>query len=355
MDMITYFIQQSFSYIGPFFILLGLLIFVHEWGHFIVAKWCGVRVEVFSLGFGKKIFQFQWGDTIYCISLIPLGGYVKMFGDDPRAEISKEEKSVSFSHKGVWQRIAIVLAGPLMNFILAVVLFAGMAMIGEKVPSPVLGDISVDSKAYNVGFRSGDRIDRINNTPIYTWKEVDDIIKGHPGDSLVFKVQNSQVGDRSFKATPLLVDNDQVLSWREKVGGFDGLSPLAIPPLVGVPDSDSVAAQAGLKSLDTITKINGREIRYWRNLGRELFAAKNKDLVLTVNTEEETREVVVRDWKPSSVDLATFELGVEKAELYFSKVVKGSPAEKAGLKRGDKVVSIHNQPIHGVGRCSREG
>ena len=101
--------------IVPFVTLLGILIFVHELGHFLVALWCGVKVEVFSLGFGKKIFSFKRGDTTYCLSIIPLGGYVKMFGEQPGEQIPESEKSLSFTHKSVWQRIAIVLAGPLMN------------------------------------------------------------------------------------------------------------------------------------------------------------------------------------------------------------------------------------------------
>ena len=120
MDFILNSINSLFNYAVPFVVLLGILIFVHEFGHFIVARFCGVRVEVFSLGFGKKIFQYKRGDTNYCVSIIPLGGYVKMFGDQPGAEVSEEDKKFSFTHKTVWQRISIVLAGPLMNFFFAI-------------------------------------------------------------------------------------------------------------------------------------------------------------------------------------------------------------------------------------------
>jgi regulator of sigma E protease len=123
MDFILGYLHQGFDFIVPFVVLLGLLIFVHEMGHFAVAKWCGVRVEVFSLGFGKKIFSFKRGDTTYALSLVPLGGYVKMFGDEIGADISEEQKKHSFLHKPVWQRIAVVVAGPAMNFIWAVFVF----------------------------------------------------------------------------------------------------------------------------------------------------------------------------------------------------------------------------------------
>ena len=123
MDFILGYLHQGFDFVVPFVVLLGLLIFVHEMGHFAVAKWCGVRVEVFSLGFGKKIFSFKRGDTTYALSLVPLGGYVKMFGDEIGADISEEQKKHSFLHKPVWQRIAVVVAGPAMNFIWAVFVF----------------------------------------------------------------------------------------------------------------------------------------------------------------------------------------------------------------------------------------
>ena len=110
MEFITELLSKVASGIGPFFLLLGLLIFVHELGHYLVAVYFGVRVETFSLGFGKKIFSYKRGDTTYCLSIIPLGGYVKMYGDDPTANIPEEQKKYSFLHKPVWPRIAIVLA-----------------------------------------------------------------------------------------------------------------------------------------------------------------------------------------------------------------------------------------------------
>ena len=352
MDFITHFIQQGFSYLGPFFILLGLLIFVHEFGHFLIAKYCGVRVEIFSLGFGKKILQLKRGDTNYCISLIPLGGYVKMFGDDPNAEISEKEKQFSFLHKKVGQRIAIVLAGPLMNLIFAAVLFTGIAMIGQQVPAPILGDITSDSKAFAAGFRSGDQINSINETAVNTWNEIKKIIQQHPGDTLTFKIQNPRTGVREFEATPSLITNDDIFSWTKKVGGFEGLSTLSKAPLVGVPNSHSLAAKAGLQSLDLITKINEQEISYWRELEYQLFteARKNKDIVLTVKSyvdgeDSEPREVLVKDWNPTSIDSAASELGLETTELYLLKIIEDSPAEQAGLQRGDKVISLRRKPV----------
>ncbi len=117
-------LNMIYSNIVPFTLLLGILVFVHELGHFLIARACGVRVEVFSIGFGKKILSYKKGDTTYCLALIPLGGYVKMFGEHTAEHVKPEEEKVSFTHKTVWQRIAIVLAGPLMNFFFAILVFS---------------------------------------------------------------------------------------------------------------------------------------------------------------------------------------------------------------------------------------
>ena len=134
-----------------------------------MAKYYGVRVEVFSLGFGKKIFQFKKGATTYCVSIVPLGGYVKMYGDDFN-NIPEENKDEAFLLKPVFQRIMIVLAGPVMNVLFAGFLFMLIPILGESLIQPRVGDIEKDSKAYLHGFRSGDKILSINDKQITTLK-----------------------------------------------------------------------------------------------------------------------------------------------------------------------------------------
>ena len=155
MDILSSAFSGILSGFIPFVLLLGILVFVHELGHFAVAKFFGVRVETFSIGIGKKLFQFKRGDTVYALSLIPLGGYVKMFGDDPSKEIPVEEQKVSFLHQPVWPRIAIVAAGPLINFFFAVLVFMAIAYIGEEQAGTVLGDISKHTAAYEAGISLG--------------------------------------------------------------------------------------------------------------------------------------------------------------------------------------------------------
>jgi regulator of sigma E protease len=140
--------------IGIFIIFLCPLVFFHELGHFLFARFFGVRVQVFSIGFGPKIFKLVKNGTEYAISLIPLGGYVKMFGDDPFSsdEIPEEERKYAFTHKGKWARFWIVFGGPLANFIMAFCIFYLLLLSGEKVPEARFGFVSDQSVFINMGF-----------------------------------------------------------------------------------------------------------------------------------------------------------------------------------------------------------
>lgn len=346
-------LQSLFSSIGPFFILLGLLIFVHELGHFLVAKFFNVRVEVFSLGFGKKIFQFVRGETTYCISLIPLGGYVKMYGDDPSMEVPEDQKSRSFLHKPVGQRIAIVLAGPLMNFFFAVFLFFVIAQVGDSVPGGQIGDIAADTQAFNAGFRSGDTILAINDKPVKLWSEIKNTIDDSAGQVLRFQIQR---GNEKLEITaqPEQVANDVVLSSKPKVGRIQGLTIEAQSALIGISDPKSPAYASGLRSLDLIEKINGRDVLYMRDLQTVVREEMQKSPQLKIEVRSYTSDKnqpqrtvdfnVATNIKPTSPTLLK-DLGIEASNLYLLRIKKDSPAEKAGLKIGDKILSLAGEPV----------
>jgi len=159
-------------------VVLGLLIFVHELGHFLVAKWAGVTVLRFSLGFGPRLFGYKRGDTDYCLSLIPLGGYVKMLGEEPGEEVDEGQRATSFSSQPVSKRIAIVLAGPFSNFLLAIVIFALIyALSGIPQLTPEIGSVSADSPAEQAGLRVGDKVASINGITIGDWEELSKLIE----------------------------------------------------------------------------------------------------------------------------------------------------------------------------------
>lgn len=187
-------------------LVLGVLIFVHELGHFLVAKRSGVTVLRFSLGFGPKVAGITRGKTEYRLSAIPLGGYVKMLGEDAEEEekLSPEELAGSFSEQRVYKRLAIVFAGPLSNFIFAIVVFALMfTFSGLRELAPVIGSVNAGSPAQIAGLKSGDAIVAIDGKPIETWDDLSESIEDHGARPLNFLVKR---GDSriAFTITPAI-------------------------------------------------------------------------------------------------------------------------------------------------------
>jgi regulator of sigma E protease len=167
-------------------ILLGVLIFAHEIGHFLAAKYCGVKVLKFSLGFGPRLVGRKWGETEYLISWFPLGGYVKLLGESETESLSDEEKTQSFSEQSVWRRIIIVLAGPLFNFLLAVLIFTFVYMYGIPVLTPRIGETQTGSPAASAGVIAGDIVKEINGKRIQKWDDLSDAVEKSNGTKLRF-------------------------------------------------------------------------------------------------------------------------------------------------------------------------
>jgi len=170
-------------------ILLGVLIFFHEFGHFLAARFSGVGVVKFSLGFGPKIVGKKIGKTEYVLSLIPLGGYVKLLGEDGNEKLSAEDEKMSFTKKSVWKRMMIIFAGPFFNFLLAVLIYAFIYMYGVPALSNVVGEVQKKSAALEAGIKNGDRIISINGSKITYWEEIKPIIAQSKGQALEFVVE----------------------------------------------------------------------------------------------------------------------------------------------------------------------
>jgi len=170
-------------------LLFGFLIFIHELGHFLAAKLSGVKVLKFSIGFGPKIIGKQIGETEYLLSAIPLGGYVKMYGEDVQDEIVEQARS--FKHQPVYKKIFIVFAGPLFNILGAVLLFWIIFVGGIPVLKPVIGDVLQNSPAYTAGLKTGDRIIEIDGKKISTWFDMAQFIQQNPGKTLNFKIERN--------------------------------------------------------------------------------------------------------------------------------------------------------------------
>jgi len=179
--------------IFAFIIVLGILISFHELGHFLVARLFGVGVEKFSIGFGPKIFGKRIGNTDYCVSVIPLGGFVKMVGEDPKADVSPDDISVSFTHKHVFKRILIVAAGPFFNLFLAMIIFFGIFQIyGTFILEPSIGEVKENSPAFRGKLETGDKILAINEIPIERWEDMAKVISESNGEEIVLHIQRNE-------------------------------------------------------------------------------------------------------------------------------------------------------------------
>ena len=334
-------IQKVLFAIGPFTLLLGVLIFIHELGHFLAARFFGVKVEVFSLGFGPKILKYKKGDTVYCLSLLPLGGYVKMFGDNPLEELEEEKKSQAFLYKKVPQKWLIAFAGPFMNLIFTLFAFFLLAKTGMSRLPAQLGDIQKESSAYQAGFRSGDTVLSVNETAVLYYEDLSEMIQNKAGEKLSFKVKDRKGHIKSFSALSLSrrANPSNPLAWKKEIGSIEGLTFLSTGLRVGV-IPESLAYGKGLRTFDEIIAADGKAFRYWRDL--EDFI-KNKSFVeLTFKRESNIQTAVFSGLKPLE---SLFQLGLEPSFLYIEKVGPNTPAAQAGLKRGDRLISIQGQKL----------
>lgn len=199
------------------FLILCALVLFHELGHFILARICGVKVEVFSIGFGKKLLSLHFRGTQYALSLIPLGGYVKLKGQDAQEDSHNASKihhdSDSYLAKTPLQRIAILLAGSMFNILLALILYMIVGLIGKPTLLPVIGEVREDFPAYIAGVQSGDRILAINTQEIKSWSELDSLIAQSIGE---IELVLERAGQRHFiKLTPVSAESTNIFGERE--------------------------------------------------------------------------------------------------------------------------------------------
>ncbi|MBE0500376.1 MAG: RIP metalloprotease RseP [Desulfuromonadales bacterium] len=279
--------------------MLGVLVFIHEMGHFLVAKANGVKVLKFSLGFGPKLVSRKWGETEYLICAIPLGGYVQMLGEGggeqgENAPLTQEEEQRSFSHKSAGKRIAIVAAGPLMNLLLPFLILPIAFMSGVNMPvfldNPACIDYVVaDSDASRAGVQVGDCITAIGGEPVETWQKGNLALVSAAGKNIRLTVE------RENKTVDLLI--------RPENNGLDGLMALGIfpvePAIIGGLQADGPAMRAGLQVGDHIIEISGKPVRNWFDMtsliqtgeGRaESFVIDRNGEILTVQLAPEMNE-----------------------------------------------------------------
>ena len=256
--------------------VLGFMILIHEFGHYAVAKWLGVRVEQFAIGFGKRLVGFRRGDTDYRINAIPLGGYVKMSGENPMDERSDDPRE--FMNHSRWHRFLIAIAGPTMNILLAIVLLTTVYMVHYEYPAyyddpTVIGWVLKDSAAAQAGFQIGDHITRIEDVQNPTWQQVELKEVLNPGQPLNVQIErNGQTLDKTV--TPEASGVDKI--------GFAGWTPKETTLTIADLQPDMPAEKAGLKEGDQIIALDGKPVPAIAAMIESLQNTKDKPIELTV-------------------------------------------------------------------------
>lgn len=274
-----------------FAVVLGVLVIVHELGHYLVARWCGVKVLRFSVGMGKVVYSRRFGadQTEWAISILPLGGYVKMLDarDDDLGDISPADMKREFTRQSVWRRIAIVAAGPLANFLLAILVFAGLYSYGIPEPAPKLRAPAEKSVAYEAGLRGNELVTSVNGEPVQIWNDlrwqmVQSVINKQPVRLEVERPVAGSPDAKNIQTVTLPVDS---ISANELEGDFLGKLgiDLARPPAVlGQVVADGPAMKAGLQQGDRVVSVNGAAIADGLSLVELVRASPGKTLDIDV-------------------------------------------------------------------------
>ncbi len=350
-----------------FVILVSTLIFVHELGHFMFAKLFGVKVLTFSLGFGPKVLRLRGRETEYCVSLLPLGGYVRMLEASKSDIVLPEDRHRTFESLALYKRIIVVLAGPLMNLVFPVLLYFAVFVGDGPFLPPTVGGVLPDHPAYGL-LKPGDRIMQVNGEDVGTFDEAKRLIARNPAKPILFKVFRDNKHVEVEVVADEIVGEDRLGSslspgQRRELGMFQrigsvGIKSSAPAAVIGVPDADSPAHRAGLRTFDVVTHIAGRRVRRFMDLEQELSKNHGETVPVTY-----LRPIPVNDALDGLASMGVYQSGVvamtphatgpdllarsgiELADMYVAELPTGSPLYQAGLRVGDRLTQLDGEAL----------
>ena len=274
-----------------FIFAILILVSLHEFGHYIVARLCGVKVARFSVGFGKPFFSKKRGDTEWCLAPIPLGGYVKMV-DTREGEVAQADLPYAFDKQHPAKRIAIVAAGPLTNLALAVLLYGLSFSFGVTEIRPYVGTVEPDTIAARAGFQSGDRIQSVNSTPVEDW--------GSAQTEIALNLEAGKVAVAVQTASGAQTVRTIDAAGTEEAGkiaknqGYIGLMPFKISTVIGGVEKGSPADKAGLKTGDKLTAADGKPITSWQEWANLTRQSPGRKIALTYERDGQARTADIR-------------------------------------------------------------
>lgn len=344
-----------------FVMIFGILVFLHEFGHFMVAKWAGIRVEVFSLGFGPRLVGWRNGGTDYRISLVPLGGYVKMLGEESEMELVADPRDVApedaapqaaaeppadaFTSKTRWQRFLVMLAGGVMNLILAVLILAGVNMAGREEPAfleeiPRLAGPVEGAPAAAAGLVRGDIVVAVDGDPMTDWEDLQQAVLFNPGRTLTFMVERE--GERLEIPVAITLPPDELPQARYRIG-YAGLGPPAYDVRIWRVMEGSAAQRAGLQDGDFLLAVAGESIMSKEDVATQILSrpgeeisikVRRGDAVLELRATPEDREgkgllgvdtgpeLSLREYSAGGALMASVNQNIERVGMFFTVLGK---------------------------------
>jgi regulator of sigma E protease len=333
------------SSILGFILVLIPLVIIHEFGHFLFAKLFNVRADAFSVGFGPVLFSKKIGETDFRVSAIPLGGYVKLLGEDPTTELSPEEKARALHHQKPWKRFFVFFGGPLFNFLWAIVVFMAMMAIGEPQMSTRFGRVLADSPAQKAGFVSGDKIISMDGEPVVKFEDLMLKLIEKPDQDVNFVVEKDGA-TRTISYHTQSEDGFSIYGENKKVGSVEGLVPNSRMTKVAISNPESLAAKAGFQNGDEIFSINGTKVETFEALestyqSLATGADQKKPFLVDFEVKRGTQAPQKISMSGTFTGSLANDFGLHSSELFIEQTIPESPAAKAGLQKGDRLVSVN--------------
>jgi regulator of sigma E protease len=346
-----------------FALLIGLLITAHELGHFAMARLFGVRVLKLSIGFGRPLLRFLRGGTEYAVGIVPLGGYVRLYGEgDAFSPAADTDTPDSFGARPAWQRLCIIFAGPLANVCFAAFVFTQLATAEAGAPTATIGTVFAGQPAGDADLRVGDQVIAVDGDDVRTWDEFNQRVVHAPGRELRVTIERPTAPGEPPRLlqkvlTPRAHVRTDAFGGRETVG-LVGVAPYFTLPQVGVVDGNAPAYKAGLRTFDVVTSIHGRPVRTASDLGPLVSPRGGGMLVVTylrpvdaslgflpLSTLQPRTATIV----PANVNgpgqAPHYDAGVRSADSFVHTVEPETPAAAIGLGRGDQVTQLDGQPM----------